>query len=103
MGLAWIALVEAFHFSHERHALDSDQLYSRQGWLLPKLAIASRVKLQSVEIARGPIAQRRGYATLHLGLAGGQMAIPGLPITRAETLREAVLASIGNRDFSALL
>ncbi|GAA3786429.1 hypothetical protein GCM10022600_02730 [Qipengyuania pelagi] len=103
LGLAWIALVEAFHFSHDRHALDPDQLYSRQGWLSPKLAIASRVKLQSVEIARGPIARRRGYATLHLGLAGGQMAIPGLPITRAETLREAVLASIGKRDFSDLL
>ena len=103
LGLAWIALVEAFHFSHDRHALDRDQLYSRQGWLSPKLAIASRVKLQSVEIARGPIARRRGYATLHLGLAGGQMAISGLPLARAESLREAVLASIGRRDFSALL
>lgn len=103
LGLAWIAVLEAFHFSHDRHALDPDQLYSRQGWLSPKLAIASRVKLQSVEIARGPIARRRGYATLHLGLAGGQMAIPGLPIARAESLREGVLASIGKKDFSALL
>ena len=103
LGLAWIAVLEAFHFSHDRHALDPDQLYSRQGWLSPKLAIASRVKLQSVEIARGPIARMRGYATLHLGLAGGQMAIPGPPIARAESLREGVLASIGKRDFSALL
>ena len=103
LGLAWIAVLEAFHFSHDRNALDPDQLYSRQGWLSPKLAIASRVKLQSVEIARGPIARRRGYATLHLGLAGGQMAIPGLPIARAESLREGVLASIGKKDFSALL
>ena len=103
LGLAWIAVLEAFHFSHDRHALDPDQIYSRQGWLSPKLAIASRVKLQSVEIARGPIARRRGYGTLHLGLAGGQMAIPGLPIARAVTLREAVLASIGKKDFSALL
>ena len=103
LGLAWIAVLEAFHFSHDRHALDPDQLYARQGWLSPKLAIASRVKLQSVEIARGPIARKRGYATLHLGLAGGQMAILGLPIARAVTLREAVLASIGKKDFSALL
>ena len=103
LGLAWIAVIEAYRWSHDRHALDPDQLYSRQGWLSPKLAIASRVKLQSVEIARGPIAKRRGYAALHLGLAGGQMAIPGLPIARAVTLREAVLASIGKRDFSALL
>ena len=103
LGLIAIAVIEAFRWSHDRHALDPDQLYSREGWLSPKLAIASRVKLQSVEIARGPIARRRGYATLHLGLAGGQMAIPGLPIARAVTLREAVLASIGKKDFSALL
>lgn len=101
--LLWAAVVEAFHFRHTQNALDVDQLYSRHGWLSPKLAISSRVKLQSVEIARGPIARRRGYATLHLGLAGGKLALPGLPIARAEELRRAVLQSIGRRDFSELL
>jgi len=101
--LLWTAVVEAFHFRHTRNALDADQLYSRHGWLSPKLAISSRVKLQSVEIARGPIARRRGYATLNLGLAGGKLALPGLPIARAEELRHAVLQSIGRRDFSELL
>ena len=102
-GLGWIALVEAFRFNHDRNAIDAEQLYSRQGWLAPKLAISSRVKLQSIEIARGPIARRRGYATLHLGLAGGQASIPGIPIARAEELRRAVLDSIAKRDFSELL
>ena len=101
--LLWTAVVEAFPFRHTQNALDADQLYSRHGWLSPKLAISSRVKLQSVEIARGPIARRRGYATLHLGLAGGKLALPGLPIARAEELRRAVLQSIGRRDFSELL
>jgi len=102
-GLGWIALVEAFRFNHDRNAIDAEQLYSRQGWLAPKLAISSRVKLQSVEIARGPIARRRGYATVHLGLAGGQASIPGITIARAEELRRAVLDSIAKRDFSELL
>ena len=82
---------------------DIDQIYARRGWLSPRLTISSRVKLQSAEIARGPIARRRGYATLHLGLAGGKMALHGLPLARAEALRDVVLASIARRDFSDLL
>ena len=31
-------------------------------------------EVDSVQILQGPIAQRRGYATLHLGLAGGARA-----------------------------
>ena len=97
------AVAEFLRHRHAMNALDGDQLYARHGWLSPRMAISSRVKLQSVEIARGPIARRRGYATLHLGLAGGKMALPGIPITRAEELRRAVLASIGKADFSELV
>ncbi|MCH2486325.1 MAG: PH domain-containing protein, partial [Erythrobacter sp.] len=71
------AVAEFLRHRHAMNALDGDQLYARHGWLSPRMAISSRVKLQSVEIARGPIARRRGYATLHLGLAGGKMALPG--------------------------
>ena len=95
---AWQALLWRF----ERHALDARQLYARRGWLAPKTDVTSRVKLQSVEIVQGPIARRRGYATLHLGLAGGTLAIEGLPIGRARELREAILESIAATDFSRL-
>src|SRR5690606_3797632 len=47
---------------HDRHAVDARHIYVRRGWLSPKLDIASRIKLQSVEIVRGPLARRRGYA-----------------------------------------
>ena len=55
-------LREHFLSRHDRHAIDGERLYVRRGWLAPRLDIASRIKLQSVEIAQGPIARRRGYA-----------------------------------------
>lgn len=99
---ALLMLRQAFLWRFARNAIDGVQIYRRSGWLAPATAVANRVKLQSVEIAQGPIARIGGYATLHLGLAGGSFAIPGIPLERAEALRSAVLASIASRDFSQL-
>ncbi|NVD45143.1 PH domain-containing protein [Qipengyuania atrilutea] len=85
-----------------RHALGDRQLYSAHGVLSPKLDIASRRKLQSVEIAQGPLSRLRGYASLKLGLAGGTLSIEGLPLERARELRRALLASMTESDFSEL-
>lgn len=87
---------------HDRHALDGERLYVRRGWLAPKLDIASRVKLQSVEIAQGPVARRRGYAQVRFGVAGGTLAMHGVPLGDARLIREGVLASIAQVDFSRL-
>lgn len=95
---AWQWLLWRF----ERHAVDETQLYSRRGWLAPSTDVASRIKLQSAEIAQGPIARRHGYATLKLGLAGGKLEIEGIPLARARELRAAVLDSICAQDFSQL-
>ena len=89
-----------WHFA--RNAIDIRQLYRRTGWLAPGTTIAHRVKLHSAEIKQGPIARRRGYATLHLGLAGGALAVEGIPLERAKTLRAAILESIAGTDFSQL-
>lgn len=97
-----LAAWQRFLWRFERHAIDGRQLYSRRGWLAPRTDVASRVKLQSAEIAQGPIARRRGYATLKLGLAGGTLEIDGIPLARARELRAAVLDSIATRDFSRL-
>ena len=86
----------------ERHAIDERQLYSRRGWLAPRTDLASRAKLQSVEIAQGPIARRRGYASLRLGLAGGKLTIEGISPDRARELRTAILDSIVAQDFSRI-
>ena len=97
-----IALANWYGYKVHAHAVDEEQLLVRKGYFSPDLQIASRVKLHSVNISQGPIAQRRGYANLHLGLAGGTMSISGLPLARAHELRRAILASIAAKDFSEI-
>ena len=99
---AFSAARQLFLWRHDRNALDAGQLYQRHGWLAPRLDVASRVKLQSVELRQGPLARRRGYADLHLGLAGGKLYFDGLPLERARELRDAVLGSVATTDFSRL-
>lgn len=89
-------------WSRRRHALDAGQFYSRSGVLSPKLTIGNRIKLQSAEVKRGPLARLRGYASLHLGLAGGRLALHGLPVERAYELRAALVDSMSAHDFSEL-
>jgi len=97
-----VVLREHFLWRHDRSALDARHIFSRHGWLSPKLDIASRVKLQSVEITQGPIARRRGYANITFGVAGGSLAIAGVPVDEAREIRRAVLDSITGVDFSRL-
>ena len=102
-GLVFTLCEQWWRWKHDYRALGERQLYSRQGWFSPSMAIASRVKLQSVEIAQGPIARRRGYASLHLGLAGGRLRVNGMPVAEARRWRSAICDSIARTDFSKLI
>ncbi len=103
LGLAVLAVAaNLYAWQFRRFALDEAQIFSTTGLLSPTTRIATRLKLHSVEIAQGPLAQLRGYATVHCGLAGGTFAIPGVPIAEARRLRAAVLASIAATDYSRL-
>ena len=103
-GVLGVAVVHNWwRWRHDRHAIDARQIYSLHGWFSPSLAIGSRVKLQSVEILQGPIARRRGYASLLLGLAGGNLRVHGMPVERAREWRAGILDSIGRTDFSELV
>ena len=86
----------------KRHALDAEQIIAVDGIFAPATQIATRVKLHSVEISQGPFARRFGYASLHLGLAGGEFEIPGIPLDRARDVRAKVLDTIAATDFSQL-
>lgn len=99
---ALFALRQMFLWRFDYNALGKNFLFIRRGWLAPTLEVASRIKLQSVEIAQGPISRRRGYATLKLGLAGGALEIEGLPLERTQELRSAILDSIALTDFSEI-
>jgi putative membrane protein len=99
---ALLAARQLFLSRHDRHAIDGERIYVRHGWLAPRLDIGSRVKLQSIEIAQGPIARRRGYADLVFGVAGGTLAMAGVPLRDAQLIRDGVLHSIAKVDFSRL-
>lgn len=103
LGLAVVVVgLNLYAWEFRRHALDQTQIFATTGLLSPTSRIATRLKLHSVEIAQGPLARLRGYATLHLGLAGGTFAIPGVPLEEARALRASILETIAATDFSRL-
>ena len=103
IGLAVVAVAaNLYAWEFRRFALGEAQIFSTSGLLSPTSQIATRLKLHSVEIAQGPLARRRGYATVHLGLAGGTFAIAGVPIEAARDLRARVLETIAATDYSRL-
>lgn len=99
---AFSAAAALYSWQFKRHSLDATQIMARSGVLSPSSQIATRLKLHSVEVAQGPIARMRGYATIHLGLAGGEFSIPGVPLERAREVRRKVLDTIASTDFSEL-
>jgi putative membrane protein len=96
------AAINLYVWEFRRIAIDPAQVFATTGWLSPTTRIVTRLKLHSVEIAQGPLARLRGYATLHCGLAGGVFAFPGLPLAEAQALRAAILATIAATDYSRL-
>jgi putative membrane protein len=101
-GVLSTILLNWLGWRRSRHAIDTRQLYARDGTLAPRLTIAPRVKLQSAEIAQSPFGRWLGYATLKLGVAGGKLDLHGLPLAEAREIRGAVLDSIAAVDFSRL-
>ena len=103
LSLAVLAVAaNLYAWEFRRWALDSTQVYASDGFFSPTQAIATRLKLHSVEIAQGPLSRWRGYATVHLGLAGGTFAMQGVPLAEARRLRAAVLKTIAGTDYSRL-
>jgi putative membrane protein len=93
---------QLYLWRNARHALEPTQIVARTGWLRPSLTVASRAKLHSVEIVRGPLARRRNYADVVFGLAGGRLRLRGLELADARHVRDAVLDTITALDFSQL-
>ena len=103
LSLAMLAAgTNYYSWRFRRHALDGRQVLSVHGLISPDMQIAARVKLHSVEIAQGPIAQHRGYATVHLGLAGGSFTMHGVPLNHARRLCAAVMDSVTETDFARI-
>jgi putative membrane protein len=103
IGLAvMVAGANLYAWEFRRHALDNSQIFATTGLMSPTSRIATRLRLHSVEIAQGLLGQWGGYATVHLGLAGGAFSIPGVPLAEARMLRASVLDTIAATDYSRL-
>ena len=101
LGLT-LTVTTLFAWRHARHALDNRLIFTRHGWFAPSLDIGNAVKVQSVELKQGPLARRRGYASVHFGIAGGSLAMHGVPLGEARAIAGAVLDQAAALDFSAL-
>lgn len=85
-----------------RFGLDDQQLYLQRGWWQQQLTLAPQVKVQSIEIAQGPLARRCGLASLKFGIAGGTLEMVALPLSTAQAIREAVMEKVAEVDYSAI-
>ena len=85
-----------------RFGLDDHQLYLKRGWWQQQLTIAPQVKVQSIEIAQGPLARRQGLASLRFGIAGGMLEMIALPLATAVAIRAAVMEKVAAVDYSAI-
>lgn len=91
-----------FNRRNYRDANDGLQLYVRRGWWHQKLIIAPQVKVQTVEIAQGPISRRQGLATLRFGIAGGSLEMIAMPLSVAQAIRDVVMEKVAAVDYSAI-
>ncbi len=85
-----------------RFGLDDHQLYLKRGWWRQQMTIAPQVKVQTVEIAQGPLARRQGLASLRFGIAGGTMEMIALPLATAVAIRDTVMEKVAAVDYSAI-
>lgn len=85
-----------------RFGLDAQQLYLRRGWWRQQMTLAPQLKVQSIEIAQGPLARRCGLAALNFGIAGGTLKMVALPLSTAREIRSAVMAKVADVDYAEI-
>lgn len=76
------------------YALREQDLSYRSGIIFRKTVSQPMLRIQHVELKRGPIDRKIGLAKLQVFSAGGAMhtfEIPGLPLDTAETIRQYIL------------
>jgi membrane protein YdbS with pleckstrin-like domain len=67
-------------------------LIVRKGWLSRETTAIPFHRLQTVDLAEGPLEQRYGLAQLTFTTAASNVVIPGLPKAEAEALRDRLVA-----------
>lgn len=92
-----------YHF----HAIDDQQIFVKSGFWNQKMTILPMAKIQSVDIAQGPISQMMQVADVRFGIAGGSglstLTIHNVPLATAHHIRLACVNAAKDIDFSALI
>jgi len=94
LGSVW-ALYHFFADVRIFYAIREQDISKQSGLIFRKLSCQPILRVQHVEVNRGPLDRAAGLASLQVFSAGGEMHtfdIPGLSIERAEQLREFILA-----------
>jgi membrane protein YdbS with pleckstrin-like domain len=76
------------------YSLREQDLNYRSGVIFSKTVSQPMLRIQHVELKRGPIDRKTGLAKLQVFSAGGAMhtfEIPGLPLETAESIRQFIL------------
>lgn len=92
-----------YHF----HTMDKDQIYVKSGFWNQRMTILPMVKVQSVDLAQGPLSQYKKVADVRFGIAGGSglsvLTVHNIPIATAQYLRSQCITAAKDVDFSALI
>jgi membrane protein YdbS with pleckstrin-like domain len=101
VGAVWLALTVAYlvvmpRWRYRVHRWESTTtaVYTQTGWFEQERRIAPVSRIQTVDLARGPLAQLLGLATVTVttASAAGPLKIPGLDVDAAHQLVEQLTA-----------
>lgn len=95
--ILFCSLLFAYRFVANRrlgYGLRSHDISLGAGWWWRSLTTQPLLRVQHIELTRGPIERHFGLASLQVYSAGGELfslVIPGLPQARAQQLRQYIL------------
>ncbi|WP_448549690.1 PH domain-containing protein [Thalassotalea fusca] len=101
LSLGWIVLMSMFsiyRFKANRikgYAVRELDISLKTGLFFQRIVSQPVLRIQHVEIERGPLERKYGLATLQVFSAGGALytfQIPGLPVKTAESIRQFLLS-----------
>ena len=91
---SWLFLYHFFADPLIRYSIREQDLVLFKGLLFKDVICQPILRIQHIDIQRGPFERMAGLATLKVYSAGGSLhtlAIPGLPADTADTIRQFVL------------
>lgn len=96
LSIAAVVIPGYFYLADKRkgYALRQHDLSYRSGLIFISVTTQPVLRIQHVELKRGPIERKAGLASLQVFSAGGALhtfAIPGLPLAKAKQIRRFIL------------